>query len=137
MQPFDKSEFNYALNKIISSEGKRINSIIVAYSNMEILKSLATWESASFPQFHIEVPDYPGDDAQEDVLWDWMWECVEFDAEEFMSIANVGILSRSRIMKILMRLKMIYPDGSVPKAVSDLLKAKIEEIKNADKHEMF
>lgn len=46
-------------------------------------------------------------------MWEWMWEQVEFDQQEFGVIAGIKAQDVGRILTRLQGLRLIYPDGTI------------------------
>lgn len=69
----------------------------------------------------LTIPDDPPPMASPRLLWAWFWSGCDFDPDE---LAELSGISRNDAMIAFRRLKglcMIYPDGTVARALGDFL----------------
>jgi len=92
---------------------------LVALDEPIMRNALVAWRSVSVKKKSgsLVVPDSLSETQQ----WNWMWSVVEYDSKEFGIIAGLQEHEVNRVLKRLIGLRLIYPDGMVCKLASQYL----------------
>jgi hypothetical protein len=63
--------------------------------------------------------------ADEAARWNWMWQHVEFDQTEFGIVAGVKAQDVTKVIRRMIGLRLIYPDGTIAKFAKQYLQMTI------------
>lgn len=93
--------------------------ILVALDDPVMRNAFVAWRSVSVKKKSVAsvVPDGLSETQQ----WNWMWSVVEYDSKEFGIVAGLQEHDVSKVLKRLIGLRLIYPDGTVCKLASQYL----------------
>ena len=106
---FHSREEEYAYTASILVGEKSAHKIVSAWSTMPIL-----WEK---PQ-----DEQPKDDR---LLWDWLWKGTKINWTDFAARSGMDISRLQKLFEPLRANRLLYPDGSIPRHASSVLKAEV------------
>ena len=92
----------------------------------ELRSGVVAWKSV---QIRYKTPeDCP---LKEEVAqWNWLWQHVEFDEQDFGIVAGVKGQNVSPLLRRMVGLRLIYPDGTINKLAKQYLQMQVlKEIK--------
>lgn len=58
-----------------------------------------------------------------ELLWSWLWRGVKFDREALAEQARIAVDQSHYVLRALVAAKLVYPDGTITKAASELVDA--------------
>lgn len=122
-------KFNEILDTFRKDEAEEV--VIALTDDVQLRNGFLAWGSVPVHQKDPGV-EFTGTDLQEQ--WEWLWEQVTFDANNFAMIAGVKSHEVFALLTRLKGLKLIYPDGTRNTNAEEYIRAVIDQkVKNASK----
>ena len=102
-------------------ENETADSVVSMIDSKELRNGVAAWKSVVFSYKDNMSTDAVGEAAR----WNFLWECVEYDYASFGVVAGLKSQEVGNILKRLIGLRLVYPDGTVSRLASNFLSAVI------------
>lgn len=105
--------------------------VIALTDDVHLRNGFLAWGSVSV---HQKDPGVECDVTEPTEQWEWLWERVEFDVNNFTVISGVKNHEVYALLTRLKGLKLIYPDGTRNTNAEEYIRAVIDQkVKNASK----
>jgi len=99
-------------------KNESVEDVLPVMDNLSLQKILIAWSKISISRLPIKkaAPSIPNE------LWRWLWDQIEFKQDEITEITGIKF-DLSKLLKILIGNRIIYPDGSISSFASKILKS--------------
>lgn len=90
-------------------EGETADSIVPLVEDVDLRNGVVAWKSVIVRNKGMAECEENSEAAQ----WEWLWKQVDFDLDNFSTVAGVA---KQKVTPLFMRMKglrLIYPDGTV------------------------
>ena len=125
------ASFGEVLAHFKEHDESNIDSLVPLMDDVSMRHGLAAWKAVPI-KFKKDIGDCPYKDDND--RWKWLWECVDVDQQEFAVMSGIRIQDAVSIMRRLIGLRLVYPDGTISQLSFEFLKAIIlEQINKAAK----
>ena len=109
--------FNDILNLFKAKEEEETECIVPLIDSIELRHGISAWKSVKISK----TSEEDCDEEDQLIMWEWIWEQVEFDINGFATVAGVKVYEASSLIARLKGLRLIYPDGSINKVAQEYL----------------